>query len=54
MKKSLYEVAKKMVLAWDPDYVKFLPDEQKEYNEALEDYKNGVNFYDDSEIDWDH
>ena len=49
MKKSLYEVAKKMVLAWDPDYVKFLPDEQ-----ALEDYKNGINFYDDSEIDWDH
>ena len=42
-----YEFIKKLVLAWDPDYIKLTPEEARRV-EAAE--KSG--FVDDGEIDW--
>ena len=42
-----YEFIKKLVLAWDPDYTKLTPEEEKRVSAA----EKGE-FVDDREIDW--
>ena len=42
-----YEFIKKLVLAWDPDYTKLTPEEEKRVSAA----ETGE-FVDDREIDW--
>ena len=47
-----FELIKKLVLAWDPDFTKVTPQEAKELEEAAQNLKNGeVVSHDD--IDWD-
>ena len=43
-----YELIKKLVLAWDPDFTKVTPDEAKRIASAEES-----GFIDEKEIDWD-
>lgn len=45
--KFAFEFIKKLVLAWDPDYTKLTPEEEKRVAAAEAD-----EFVDDSEIDW--
>jgi len=45
----IYEMVKRFVLAWDPDYTKLTPQESKELEEA----KNS-GYVSANEIDWDH
>lgn len=47
-----FELIKKLVLAWDPDFTKVTPQEAKELEEAEEDFKNGE-YYSHNDIDWD-
>lgn len=42
-----YELIKKLVLAWDPDFTKLTPDEAKKLQDAEES-----GFVDAEEIDW--
>ncbi len=44
-----YEFIKKLLLAWDPDFTKLTPDEEK----ALLEAEQGE-FLEESEIDWDN
>ncbi len=44
-----YELVKRIVLAWDPDYSKVTASEAKELEEAKKS-----EYLDESEIDWDH
>ena len=44
-----YELIKKLVLAWDPDYVKVTPDEAISMSKAEQS-----GFVDENEIDWDN
>jgi hypothetical protein len=44
-----YEIVKKMVLAWDPDFTKLTPQERKELEEA----ENDPEFINADEINWD-
>lgn len=44
-----YEVLKRIVLAWDPDYTKLTPDERK----ALEQAEADPEFISMNDIDWD-
>jgi len=44
----VYELVKKMVLAWDPDYTKVTNEEARQIDESE---KSG--FVDDDEINWD-
>ena len=44
-----YEFIKKLLLAWDPDQTKLTSEEEKALSEA-----ENSEFYDESEIDWDH
>ena len=37
----VFEFVKRIVLAWDPDFTKLTPEEEKELNEAREQIKNG-------------
>lgn len=37
----VFEFVKRIVLAWDPDFTKLTPQEEKELNEAREQIKNG-------------
>ena len=46
-KEFAYEFVKKLVLAWDPDYTKVTPEEEKRIISAE---KSG--FVDDDDIDW--
>ena len=47
-----FELIKKLVHAWDPDFTKVTPQEAKELEEAEQNLKNGeVVSHDD--IDWD-
>ncbi len=46
-----YELVKKFVLAWDPDFVKVTPDEAKALREAEINFEKGECFTDD-EINW--
>lgn len=50
--KMLLELTKKLLLAYDPDYTKLLPDEKEDIEGAILDFKNGVNIDDGSSIDW--
>ena len=43
----IYEMVKRFVLAWDPDYTKLTPQEAKELEEA----KNGE-YISANDIDW--
>ena len=44
-----YELIKKLVLAWDPDFTKLTPDERK----ALEQAEADPEFISMADIDWD-
>lgn len=44
-----YEVMKRIVLAWDPDFTKLTPDERK----ALEQAEADPEFISMDDIDWD-
>lgn len=46
------EFIKKLVVAWDPDYTKLTPSEQKALKEAEQDFKSGDTISHDS-INWD-
>lgn len=50
--KLAFELIKKLVLAWDPDYTKVTPQEAQALAEAEKNFENGEYFSDD-EIDWD-
>ncbi len=47
-----FELIKKLVLAWDPDYTKVTPQEAKELEEAEKNFENGE-YYSHDDIDWD-
>ena len=47
-----YEVIKKLVLAWDPDFTKVTPEEAKYLEEAERNFENGDTVSHD-EINWD-
>ena len=47
-----YEMLKKIVLAWDPDYTKLAPEEAKRLEIGRQQLLYGEHYYDD-EIDWD-
>lgn len=44
-----YELIKKLVLAWDPDFTKLTPDERK----AIEQAEADPEFISINDIDWD-
>jgi precorrin isomerase len=46
-----YEIIKKLVLAWDPDYTKTTPEEARALEEAEHDIKAGDTISHDS-IEW--
>lgn len=46
-----FEVVKKMVLAWDPDYVKLTPVEEEELNRAEAEMDAGE-YVLDSAVNW--
>ncbi len=46
-----FEVVKKMVLAWDPDYVKLTPVEEEELNRAEAEMDAGE-YVPDSAVNW--
>ncbi len=48
----LLELTKKMLLAYDPDYTKLLPNEKQELDNALMDFKCGKNISTGESIDW--
>ena len=47
-----YEMIKRMVLAWDPDFTKVTPEEAKHLEEAERNFQNG-DVVNHDEIDWD-
>lgn len=47
-----YEVIKKLVLAWDPDFTKVTPEEAKYLEEAERNFENGDTVSHDK-INWD-
>ena len=47
-----FELIKKLVLAWDPDYTKVTPSEAAALEEAEKNFENGE-YYTDSDINWD-
>lgn len=51
-KHLVYELVKKLVLAWDPDFTKVTPEEAKQLEEAEQRFINGDTVSMD-EIDWD-
>jgi len=46
-----FELIKRMVLAWDPDYTKVTPAEAELHAAALEDYRRGETVSHDA-INW--
>ncbi len=50
--KLAYEVMKRMVLAWDPDFTKLTPAEATAVDEAEKEIANGETIP-ESAIDWD-
>jgi hypothetical protein len=44
-----YEIIKKMILAWDPDYTKLTPKEAEELKEA-----ENSGYTNEKDIDWDN
>ena len=47
--KASFELAKKLVLAWDSDYTKVTPKEARKLEEA-----EASGFLSEDEIDWEH
>lgn len=47
-----FELVKKLVLAWDPDFTKVTPQEAEALKEAELSFKNG-DFVTESDINWD-
>lgn len=47
-----YELVKKLVLAWDPDFTKVTQEEAKQLEEAERNFENGDTVSMD-EINWD-
>lgn len=47
-----FELIKKLVLAWDPDFTKVTPEEAKALEQAEKNFENGE-YYKDSDINWD-
>lgn len=47
-----YELIKKLVLAWDPDFTKVTPQEAKLLEEAEEHFSNG-DYVTMDEVKWD-
>ncbi len=47
-----FELIKKLVLEWNPDYTKVTPQEAKELEEAEKNFENGE-YYSNDDIDWD-
>lgn len=47
-----YELVKKLVLAWDPDFTKVTPQEAQVLAEAEEHFRNGE-YVTMDEINWD-
>jgi hypothetical protein len=43
----IFELTKKLVLAWDPDFTKVTPAERARIEQAAND-----EYYDENEIDW--
>lgn len=50
--KLAYELVRRIVLAWDPDFTKLTPDETAELEKAEAEIDRG-DVVSDSEIDWD-
>ncbi len=48
-----YEMLKKIIVAWDPDFTKLTPDEAKRLELGKKQLADGK-FFRDSEIDWDN
>lgn len=48
----LLQLTKKMLLAYDPDYTKLLPNEKEELESALLDFKNNENISSGESINW--
>ncbi len=46
-----FELIRKLVLAWDPDYTRLTPKEEKALAEAEKNFADGEYFTDD-EINW--
>lgn len=47
-----FELVKKLVLAWDPDYTKLSPAEKRELDEAFASMERGE-YVSADQIDWD-
>ena len=47
----LYNIAKKLVRAWDPDFTKLTPSEEKELKNSIEEISNG-DFVSENDINW--
>ncbi|OON96033.1 MAG: hypothetical protein ATN36_06720 [Epulopiscium sp. Nele67-Bin005] len=47
-----YEFLKRMVLAWDPDFVKLTPFEEIQLTQAMQSVEDGE-LYTDEDINWD-
>ena len=47
-----FELIKRLVLAWDPDFTKVTPSEAAIHEQALKDYKQGE-YVRHEAIDWD-
>lgn len=48
----LLQLTKKMLLAYDPDYTKLLPNEKEELESALLDFENNENISSGESINW--
>lgn len=46
-----YELVKKLVLAWDPDFTKLTPEETASLDEAMREIERGE-YVLDTDIDW--
>lgn len=46
-----YELVKKLVLAWDPDFTKLTPEEAASLDEAMREIERGE-YVLDTDIDW--
>ncbi len=47
-----YELVKKLVLAWDPDYTRLTPEEARRVDQAASEIAAG-DYVQDSAINWD-
>lgn len=47
-----YELVKKLVLAWDPDYIKLTPAEAQQVDQAADEMAAG-DYVPDSAVNWD-